>query len=64
MNEHRVLRTLIPLVVEEIIFYDKGYGKDKPEAVLKKYNDLLDAREYLERRVNQVNEKDYDHESI
>lgn len=63
MNDRKVFRTLIPLVIEEIIFYDKGYGNDKPDAVLRKYQELQDAREWLESKVNALNVKDYDYES-
>ncbi len=56
--DREVLKYLITLVNEEIVFLDRGYGKDKPEAVLAEYKKCQDAREWLQAKVMVLNQRE------
>lgn len=57
--EREVLKLLIRLVVDEMVFIDRGWGQEKPEHLEKEYAQLGEAREWLEMKVNTLNEKEY-----
>lgn len=62
MSERKVLKRLLTLVHEEIIFLDRGYENYKPEAIQKEYDELQVSLRWLEEQVNRLNNKDYPNE--
>lgn len=57
-----VLKYLLTLVVEEMVFLDRGYGTDKPDTVRAEYKKCQNAREWLEVQVNRLNQREGLHE--
>ncbi len=57
--ERDALKLLIRLVTDEMIFLDRGWGKDKPKHLVEEYRQLVSSREWLEMKVNALNEKEY-----
>jgi hypothetical protein len=60
--ERDTLKYLLTLVVEEMVFLDRGYGHDKPQSVQVEYQRCKDAREWLEARVELLNQREGLHE--
>ena len=56
--ERETLIYLITLVNEEMVFLDRGYGKDKPDAVLAEYRKCQNAREWLQAKVMLLNQRE------
>jgi hypothetical protein len=56
--DREVLKYLITLVNEEIVFLDRGYGRDKPESVLEEYRKCQDARDWLQAKVMVLNQRE------
>lgn len=50
---------LMVLVTNEIIFFDKGYGDDKPALVQMEYNLLQSTLRWLEQEVVALNEREF-----
>lgn len=46
--------TFRKLVVDEIVFYDKGYGDDKPVLVQKEYDKLQSCLFFLDREAERM----------
>jgi hypothetical protein len=60
--DREVLKYLITLVVEEMVFLDRGYGHDKPQSVQDEYQQCKVAREWLEAKVMLLNQREGLHE--
>lgn len=58
-SDRDALAILTRLVIEEIVFLDKGYGEDKPEGVKKEYDALQAALNWLHFKTEELNRKEY-----
>lgn len=62
MSERDILKTLTKLVAEEIIFLDRGYGKQKPDALQREYDALQDALRWIHLKTEELNRREYTYE--
>jgi len=58
MMERETLVYLLTLVNEEIVFLDRGYGKDKPDIVMEEDRQCQNAREWLQSRIMILNQRE------